>query len=45
MFRHPPDDRGEPPAQVLDAARAGAVEAEPGLLHGVVRLLGDPSIR
>ena len=35
---HPPDDRGKPPAQVLDAARAGAVEAEPGLLHRVVRL-------
>jgi hypothetical protein len=37
---HPTYDRGEPPAQVLDAARVGAVEAEPGLLHGVVCLAG-----
>jgi len=34
----PRDHRGQPSAQVLDAARAGAAEVEPGLLYGVVRL-------
>jgi len=33
---HARDDRGEPPAHVLDAARAGAAESEPCLLDGVV---------
>src|SRR5215203_2500287 len=35
---HPTYDRGKPPAQVLDAAGVGAVEAEPGLLHGILGL-------
>jgi hypothetical protein len=35
---HPCDDRLEPPAEVLDTVRAGAAEAEPGFLDGVVRL-------
>ena len=36
--RHPRDNRGEPPAEVLDRAGVGAAEANPGLLHRVVRL-------
>ncbi len=35
---HPRDDCREPSAEVLDAARVGAAEAYPGLLHGVVCL-------
>jgi hypothetical protein len=35
---HPRDDRRHPSAEVLDAARTGAAEMEPGLLHGDVRL-------
>ncbi len=35
---HPRDHRRQPSAQVLDAARVGAVEVEPGLLYGVLRL-------
>src|SRR5258707_228371 len=34
----PRDHRRQPSAQVLDAARVGAAEVEPGLLYGVVRL-------
>ena len=34
---HPSDDRGQPSAQVLDAARLGAAETQPGFLDGVVR--------
>ena len=37
---HPRDDRRQPSAQVLDAARIGAAEAQPGFLNGVVGL--DP---
>ena len=32
------DDGRQPAAEVLDAARVGAAEAQPGLLHGVVGL-------
>ena len=32
------DDRGQPGAQVLDVARVGPAEPDPGLLDGVVRL-------
>ncbi len=35
---HARDDRRQPPAEVLDAARVGATEPQPGLLHRVVRL-------
>ena len=35
---HPGDDRRQPSTQILDATRAGATEAEPGFLNGVVRL-------
>src|SRR6266699_5055869 len=35
----PRDHRGQPSAQVKDAARVGAAEVEPGLLYGVVRLV------
>src|SRR5882762_1362361 len=35
---HPRDHRRQPSAEVLNAARAGAAEMEPGLLDGVVRL-------
>jgi hypothetical protein len=31
-------DRRQPPAQVLDAARVGTTEAQPGFLDGVVGL-------
>src|SRR5215472_6858556 len=34
----PRDYRGQPSAQVKDAARAGAAEVEPGLLYGILRL-------
>jgi hypothetical protein len=34
---HPRNDRRQPSAQVLDAARAGAAEPQPGFLDGVVR--------
>ncbi len=43
---HPGHHGGEPPADVLDAARVRAAEAYPGFLHGVVGgLLGEPSMR
>src|SRR5438552_2588899 len=32
------DDRGQPPAQVLDPAGVSPAQPEPGFLHGVVRL-------
>ena len=35
---HAGDDRRQPAAQVLDVARVGAAEPQPGLLHGVVGL-------
>jgi len=38
--RHPRDDRRQPPIEVLDGARVGPVEPDPGFLHGVVRLPG-----
>jgi hypothetical protein len=34
----PPDDRRQPGPQVVDIARVGAAEADPGFLDGVVRL-------
>ena len=34
----PPDDRRQPGPQVLDVARVGAAQADPGFLDGVVRL-------
>ena len=34
----PPDDRRQPGAQVVDVARVGAAQADPGFLDGVVRL-------
>ena len=36
--RHARDDRRQPAAEVLDLVRVGAVQAQPGLLHGVVGL-------
>jgi hypothetical protein len=38
--RHPADHRGQPAAQVLHAAGAGAAEPQPRLLDGVVGLGG-----
>ena len=35
---HPRDDGREPPPEVVDAARPGALEPQPRLLHRVVRL-------
>jgi len=35
---HPRDDRGEPPAEVLDLARVRAADAQPRVLHRVVGL-------
>ena len=34
----PPDDRRQPGPQVVNSARVGAAEADPGLLDGVVRI-------
>ena len=34
----PPDDRRQPGPQVVDIARVGAAQADPGFLDGVVRL-------
>ena len=34
----PPDDRRQPGPQVVDLARVGAAQADPGFLDGVVRL-------
>ena len=36
--RHSRDDRRQPPAEVLDGVRVGAIQPELRLLHGVVRL-------
>ena len=35
--RHPGHHGGQPGAQVLDVRRVAPIEADPGLLHGVVR--------
>jgi hypothetical protein len=35
---HPPDDGGQPAAEVLDPAGVGTRESHPGLLDGIVRL-------
>ena len=35
---HPRHDRRQPPLEVLDSARVGAVEPQPGFMDGVVRL-------
>jgi hypothetical protein len=35
---HAGDDRGQPSAEVLDSARAGPADAQPGVLDGVVGL-------
>ena len=35
---HPGDDRGQPPAQVLDAVAVGSADSQPGFLNRVVRL-------
>jgi hypothetical protein len=36
--RHPTDDRGQPPTEVLDLAGVGPVEPDPSLLDGVIAL-------
>jgi hypothetical protein len=38
--RYACDDRGQPAAEVLDLARVGAAEPQPGVLDGVVGLAG-----
>ncbi len=35
---HARRDRGQPPAEVVDAGRIDPVESEPRLLHGILRI-------